>query len=62
MTSEIADDTKLLSVKKDVEDSKVFQQELDALLLFEWTNHWLISFNKEKFKVIHYGTNNLNFN
>ncbi len=45
-----ADDTKVISVINKIEDNRVLQQDLNKLV--EWSENWLIDFNKDKFKIM----------
>ena len=51
-----ADDTKLFSQISTYEDAKKLQKDLSTIN--EWSNEWSMLFNAEKFKCIHYGYNN----
>jgi hypothetical protein len=51
-----ADDTKMVSVIKHSDDCEKLKQALDKLV--EWSKKWLLSFNNDKCKVMHVGSNN----
>ena len=51
-----ADDTKLYRKIESEEDSHIFQRDNDNLYL--WSKDWLMEFNKDKYKTIHYGHGN----
>jgi hypothetical protein len=51
-----ADDTKIISIIKGPEDQINLQNDLNKSM--EWTQNWLIKFNKEKCKVMHIGKQN----
>ena len=51
-----ADDTKILSKMRDSEDQKTLQMDLDEAL--KWSKEWLLDFNIDKCLIMHYGTNN----
>jgi len=48
-----AEDTKIWTKIKDIDDSEFLQQDLN--LLMEWSKKWLLSFNMDKCKVMHIG-------
>ena len=48
-----ADDIKLYCTIRSPEDCLTLQSDIDVL--FEWSNHWLLSFNVVKCKVLHIG-------
>ena len=48
-----ADDTKLYRKIESEEDSHILQRDIDNLYL--WSKDWLMEFNKDKCKTIHYG-------
>ena len=54
-----ADDTKLLSICNNADESKKLQEDLDYF--YSWSATWLMKFNAEKCEVIHYGSNNQEF-
>src|SRR6478609_63255 len=56
-TLKFADDTKILSKCKTVQD--VDKLKTDLSRLFKWSNDWQMLFNIEKCKVMHVGRNNL---
>ena len=51
-----ADDTKLISILKSVQDQIALQTALDHLVA--WSKKWLVKFNVSKCKVMHVGKNN----
>ena len=51
-----ADDTKLYHGIQDENNVKKLQDSIDAM--FEWTQKWLLQFNKEKCKILHLGNKN----
>ena len=51
-----ADDTKVYNGINNVENVKKLQESIDAM--FEWTQKWLLKFNKEKCKLLHIGKSN----
>ena len=51
-----ADDTKLYRRIKEPNDRAILQKDLDKL--HEWSNRWLLHFNKKKCKVMHIGRSN----
>ena len=51
-----ADDTKLFRTVKSIDDCNILHNDLDTLS--QWTNEWLLSFNVDKYKVMHIGKNN----
>ena len=54
--SKFADDTKL--VGKVTTEDQVSSMRQDLIALFKWSEDWLMMFNTEKCKVIHYGRDN----
>lgn len=56
MVSIFADDTKAYTSVEIKEKSEMLQESLNKLV--EWSNTWLLQFNKEKCKVMHFGRNN----
>jgi ribonucleases P/MRP protein subunit RPP40 len=56
-TLKFADDTKLASIVKNVEDRQRLQMSLDGLV--QWAVKWGMQFNVKKCKVMHLGRNNL---
>ena len=48
-----ADDSKILAVIKDWEDSTNLQKDLSSIC--EWSNDWLMQLNVSKCKVMHFG-------
>ena len=48
-----ADDTKVYSVVNNEDDQNNLQQDLDNLI--QWSNTWLLKFNKSKCKHLHLG-------
>ena len=51
-----ADDTKVFKGIKNDDDVTNLQNAIDEM--YEWTNKWLLKFDKEKCKVLHLGRNN----
>lgn len=51
-----ADDTKIMKIIKDAEDSKSLQIELDSA--HQWSNDWQLYFNEKKCKLLHIGRTN----
>ena len=51
-----ADDTKVYNEIRNIDDVKCLQNSIDEM--FEWTQKWLLKFNKDKCKIIHIGKNN----
>ena len=51
-----ADDTKVICPIEKEENGATLQADLDKLL--DWSNKWLMQFNLEKCKVMHFGCNN----
>jgi hypothetical protein len=43
----------VISIIKDIEDYVAIEHDLNRLV--EWSNKWLIKFNADKFKVMHFG-------
>ena len=54
--SKFADDTKLYRKVNDEKDVSLLQKDLDRL--FSWSQTWLMSFNADKCKVLHFGSKN----
>ena len=54
-----ADDTKLYKSIKDVADKEILQTDLNSLI--GWSNNWQSPFNIGKCKLLHLGTENLEF-
>ena len=52
-----ADDTKVYREIKNDNDVKDLQNAIDEM--YNWTNKWLLKFNKQKCKIIHLGNNNV---
>ena len=52
-----ADDTKVYNTIENNEDVVSLQKAIDEM--FQWTEKWLLRFNKEKCKVLHLGSKNL---
>ena len=52
-----ADDTKLFAVVKDSVSIESFGSDLKRL--YEWSNDWIMLFNTDKCRVLHFGTNNV---
>ena len=51
-----ADDTKVFKRIKNEDDVTNLQHAIDEM--YEWTNKWLLKFNKQKCKILHLGKNN----
>ncbi len=51
-----ADDTKLISIVNKHDDATQLENDLNNLI--NWSNTWLMKFNKEKCKTMHIGKNN----
>ena len=51
-----ADDTKVFKGIKNDDDVTNLQHAIDEM--YEWTNKWLLKFNKQKCKILHLGKNN----
>ncbi|XP_047141058.2 uncharacterized protein LOC124816081 [Hydra vulgaris] len=51
-----ADDLKIIAVLEKNKINNSLQFDLD--ILFNWTKRWLISFNKDKCKIMHFGRDN----
>ena len=51
-----ADDTKIYHGVNDENNVNKLQKSIDAM--YEWTQKWLLQFNKEKCKILHLGTKN----
>jgi hypothetical protein len=49
-----ADDTKLISVNKSINQSTLLQQDLN--ILYDWTQVWLLFLNIKKCEVVYFGT------
>lgn len=54
-----ADDTKIFHVVDSIYNIEKIQADL--VNLFNWSNEWLMLFNVEKCKVMHFGHNNINY-
>jgi len=54
-----ADDTKVYRVVESALDFGLLQRDLDNLI--QWSQKWLLSFNLQKCKVIHFGFKNVNY-
>ena len=54
-----ADDAKIFSVIKSLDDHKILQNDL--VLLQEWADKWKLYFNTKKCKVLHLGLKNLKY-
>jgi len=52
-----ADDTKILSIIRCNQDCDELQNAINKLV--EWSNKWLLKFNKDKWKVMHIGRHNV---
>ena len=55
-----ADDTKAYKGIKNEDDAKLLQKAIDEM--FQWTQKWLLQFNKDKCKILHLGKNNPKYN
>ena len=55
-----ADDTKAYKGIKSEDDAIVLQKAIDEM--FQWTQKWLLQFNKDKCKILHLGKNNPKYN
>lgn len=55
--SKFADDTKIMLPVTNQNEANVLQQDLDMLI--NWAEKWMMSFNKDKCKILHLGRNNL---
>ena len=51
-----ADDTKVYKGINDQDDTIILQNAIDNM--FQWTQKWLLQFNKDKCKILHLGKNN----
>ena len=51
-----ADDTKVYNEIKNPNDVQQLQNSIDEM--YEWTQKWLLKFNKDKCKIVHLGKNN----
>ena len=51
-----ADDTKVYKSIENEHDVECLQNAIDSM--FEWTQKWLLKFNKDKCKILHLGKNN----
>ena len=54
-----ADDTKLYKSIKEVADKEILQTDLNSLV--GWSNKWQLPFNIGECKLLHLGTENLEF-
>ena len=52
----LADDAKIYWQIKDIADNEWLQEDLDKLQ--EWSTKWLLKFNRQKCKVMNFGTKN----
>ena len=59
LIKKFADDTKLATIIKSIEDARRMQANLDKI--HEWAGLWKMSFNVKKCKVMHYGKNNIRY-
>lgn len=55
-----ADDTKLVGVVANLQD--IEKMQLDLMNLCGWSREWLMMFNTDKCKVMHFGFNNKKVN
>ena len=53
MAKLFADDTKLYAIVNDIEEQTRLQEDIDKLL--DWSQKWLLTFNKSKCKHVHFG-------
>ncbi len=51
-----ADDTKVISINRCQDDSKLLQEDINTLV--KWSKEWLIKFNESKCKVMFFGKQN----
>jgi hypothetical protein len=51
-----ADDTKVISINRCKDDSKLLQEDINTLV--KWSEEWLIKFNESKCKVMYFGKQN----
>ena len=51
-----ADDTKVYKEINDDNNVEQLQNAIDSM--FDWTQKWLLKFNKDKCKILHLGKNN----
>ena len=51
-----ADESKLIGLIEKEEDIEIIQKDTDSMQ--KWTKTWQISFNYDKFKVMHFGKKN----
>ncbi len=51
-----ADDTKVISINRCQDDSKLLQEDINTLV--KWSEEWLIKFNESKCKVMYFGKQN----
>ena len=58
--SKFADDTKLCHRVRNPDDIMELQEDINKLV--EWVNKWQMSFNVDKYSVIHIGQNNMQSN
>ncbi|CAF1034852.1 unnamed protein product [Brachionus calyciflorus] len=54
-----ADDTKVISLIDNENDSSILQEDLNNL--HEWSKQWLVDFKEEKCVSMHFGSNNKNY-
>ena len=58
--SKFADDTKLCHSARNPDNIMELQEDINKLV--EWANKWQMSFNVDKYSVMHIGHNNLHSN
>ena len=58
--SKFADDTKLCHLARNPDDIMELQDDINKLV--EWANKWQMSFNVDKYSVMHIGHNNMQSN
>jgi len=58
--SKFADDTRVYGRVMDLSGAVQLQTDLDTL--FQWSREWQMMLNVSKCKVMHFGSNNMNFN
>jgi hypothetical protein len=51
-----ADDTKVISINRCQDDSKLLQEDINTLV--KWSEEWMIKFNESKCKVMYFGKQN----
>ena len=58
--SKFADDTKLRHTARNPDDIIELQEDINKIV--EWANKWQMSFNVDKYSVMHIGHNNIKSN